>query len=162
MSKRVSFLGILLGINQIFLFFSSIIPTNRLFFLGISSLPISLVIIENGFKSGLLFYTASALLSIVLIPNKIYLIPYILFFGIYGLIKYLIEKNRNLIIEYSLKFLSFNIIFFIGYSIIKNFIFVKINIIIILISQVFFLAYDYAYGLFINYYYEKIKGKMGL
>ncbi|SHH41195.1 hypothetical protein [Tepidibacter thalassicus] len=162
MSKRIAFLGMLLGINQIFLFFSSVIPTNRLFFLALSSLPISLVIIENDFKSGVLFYISSVLLSFIVVPNKIHLAIYILFFGIYGLIKYIIEKNRNLVTEYILKILSFNMLFFIGYFIVRNFVFVKLNMVVILVLQVVFLIYDYAYGIFINYYYDKIKGNMGL
>lgn len=162
MSKKISFLGMLLGINQIMLFFSSIVPGNRLFFLGIASLPVALVIIEFGLKSGILFYIASALLSVIIIFNKVYLVPYILFFGIYGVIKYLIEKDRNIVLEYMLKLISFNTLLMIGYFTVKYLIFaaLKMNVVVFALAQVAFLAYDYAYGLFISYYYNKIKGKI--
>ncbi|WP_099189831.1 hypothetical protein [Tepidibacter mesophilus] len=162
MSRKISFLGMLLGINQIMLFFSSIIPGNRLFFLGISSLPVALVIIEFGLKSGIMFYIASALLSFIIIFDKVYLIPYILFFGLYGVIKYLIEKDRNLVFEYTLKLISFNIILTIGYFIVRYLIFAKfnMNVVAFILAQVIFLVYDYAYGLFISYYYNKIQGKL--
>ena len=164
MSKRISFLGMLLGINQIVLFFSSIVPGNRLFFLGIASLPVALVIIEFGLKSGILFYIASALLSMIIIFDKVYLVPYILFFGIYGVIKYLIEKDRNIILEYILKLISFNVLLMIGYFTVRYLIFTKVNmnVVAFAVAQVAFLAYDYAYGLFISYYYNKIKGKIKL
>lgn len=160
MGKKIALLGILLALNQILLIFSSIFPTNKLFFLGIASLPISIVIIEKGVKNGALFYAASSLLAVILVPNKLYLIPYILFFGVYGLLKYLIEKDRSLIVEYILKIIIFNILFFIGYLIAKNLIFINFNHLIILGAQLVFLVYDYAYGLFINYYYKEIRRRI--
>lgn len=160
MGKKIAFLGMLLALNQIILIFSNIIPTNKLFFLGLASLPIAIVIIEKGIKSGILFYVASVLLSIIIVPNKIHLISYILFFGIYGAIKYLIEKDRNIVFEYILKLISFNVLFFIGYFIVKSFIVIKLNAVILLGVQGIFLIYDYAYGIFINYYYEKIRDKI--
>ncbi len=164
MSKRISFLGMLLGINQIMLFFSSIVPGNRLFFLGIASLPVALVIIEFGLKSGIVFYVGSVLLSLIIMFDKVYLIPYILFFGIYGVVKYLIEKDRSIVFEYLLKLISFNMLLMLGYFIVKYLIFtaLKINIVVFMLAQVTFLVYDYAYGLFISYYYNKIKGKIKL
>lgn len=160
MGKKIAFLGILLALNQILLIFSSIFPTNKLFFLGMASLPISIVIIEKGLKSGVLFYIASSILAVILVPNKLYIIPYILFFGIYGLLKYLIEKDRYLALEYIIKIIIFNILFLIGYFIAKNLIFIKLNYIIIIGIQIIFLVYDYAYGVFINYYYKEIRKRI--
>ncbi|CAH2211987.1 hypothetical protein [Tepidibacter aestuarii] len=164
MSKKISFLGMLLGINQIMLFFSSIVPGNRLFFLGIASLPVALVIIEFGLKSGILFYIGSALLSLIIILDKVYLIPYIFFFGIYGVVKYLIEKDRNIVFEYILKLISCNVLLMAGYFIFRHVIFInlRINVVAFILPQVIFLVYDYAYGLFISYYYNKIKGNIKL
>ena len=157
MSKNIAYSGLLLALNIVFLILSFIIPTNTLFFMGLASLPIAIVIIEQGIKYGIVFYVASSILSFLFIPDKINWIFYTFTFGIYGVIKYFIERDRNIFIEYILKLGIFNIIIFLGYFFIKNFIYIPLNPITILVAQLIFIAYDYSYGIFIDYYYNKIR-----
>lgn len=157
MSKNMAYSGLLLALNIVLLILSFVIPTNTLFFMGLASLPISIVIIEQGIKWGIVFYIASGILSFLFMPDKLNWITYTFTFGLYGIIKYFIERDRNLLIEYILKLVIFNIIIGTGYFFIKEFINIPFNIITALLAQVVFLIYDYSYSLAINYYYEKIR-----
>ena len=110
MSRKVAYSGILLALNIILLILVNIIPMNTLFLLGLASLPIAIVIMEYGPKAGILFYIGSVLLSFMIMANKAQWILYVFTFGIYGLVKYIIEKDRSFIQEYILKLLVANIL----------------------------------------------------
>lgn len=160
MSKRVAYGGILLALNIIILSMINIIPMNTLFLMGLASLPISVVIMEYGLKSGIAFYVACILLSFIIISNKIQWIVYISTFGIYGLIKYIIEQDINIYFEYILKILFANVQIVMLYFILRYFIYIPINLLSVLLFQIAFIFYDYAYTLFIGYYNTKIKSKL--
>ena len=77
--------------------------------MGLASLPISIVIMKYGPKSGFVFYLASIFLGFIVINSKFQWVLNIFTFSIYGLIKYIIEKDRPIYVEYFLKFLFANI-----------------------------------------------------
>ena len=96
MSRKVAYGGILLALNCILLLLVNVLPINTLFLLGLASLPISIVIMEWGPKAGIVFYIGSVLLSFIIMAQKAQWILYIFTFGLYGLVKYFIEKDRNI------------------------------------------------------------------
>lgn len=157
MSKKIAYGGILLALNTILLLLINIIPINTLFIMGVASLIISIVIMEWGPKSGVIFYIGTVILSFIVMTNKAQWVAYILTFGVYGLVKYFIEQDRQIYIEYILKLIFANIMIFILYLILKTFIQIPINIILVLAFEVVFLIYDYVYTSFIGYYNEKLK-----
>lgn len=157
MSRKVAYGGILLALNSILLLLVNIIPINTLFLLGLASLPIAIVIMEYGPKSGIIFYIGSVLLGFIIMVNKAQWILYIFTFGIYGLIKYVIEKDRSLIKEYILKLFAANILIIFVYIILKKFVYIPVNIFIILSFEVIFIIYDFVYSQFIDLYTEKLR-----
>lgn len=157
MSKKVAYGGILLALNIILLLLVNIIPINTLFLLGLASLPISIVIMEYGPKSGIIFYIGSVLLSFIIMVNKAQWILYIFTFGIYGLVKYIIEKDRILIQEYMLKLLAANILIIFAYTILKEFIYIPVNIFTVIAFEITFIIYDFVYSQFIDFYGEKLR-----
>lgn len=157
MSKKITYSGILLGLNIVLLLISNLISINTMFFMGLASLIISVIVMEYGVNTGVVFYIASIILSFVVMPNKAQWLLYILTFGIYGLVKYFIEKGRPIYTEVILKLIFANLVAVILYLILKNIVIIPINIITIIVYQVAFLVYDYVYSLFIEYYNEKIK-----
>ena len=157
MSKKITYSGILLGLNIVLLLISNLISINTMFFMGLASLIISVIVMEYGVNTGVVFYIASIILSFIVMPNKSQWLLYILTFGIYGLVKYFIEKGRPIYTEIILKLIFANLVAVILYLILKNIVIIPINIITIIVYQVAFLVYDYVYSLFIEYYNEKIK-----
>lgn len=157
MSKKISYSGILLAINLILMMLINIIPMNTLFLMGVASLPISIIIMEYGPKNGFVFYIASVVLGFIVVNNKFHWIVNTFTFSIYGLIKYIIEKDRPIYTEYILKFLFANLAIFIVFFILKQFIYIPINLFTILTFEVVFIVYDNVYSLFIEYYNMRLK-----
>ena len=157
MSRKVAYSGILLALNIILLILVNIIPMNTLFLLGLASLPIAIVIMEYGPKAGILFYIGSVLLSFMIMANKAQWILYVFTFGIYGLVKYIIEKDRSFVQEYMLKLLVANILIIFVYIILKGFVYIPINIFFILIFEISFIIYDFVYSQFIDFYNDKLR-----
>lgn len=160
-SRNIAYLGVLLGLNQLFIILSSVIETNTLFLFSGAALIVGVVIFEFGGKSGILFYIASCFLGFFLTFNKIEIITYIMFFGIYSIIKYLVEKKiENRIIEIAVKFIYFNISLLAIYFTVKIFITIKIFWWMIIGAEILFFIYDYAFTIFISYYINNIKPKI--
>lgn len=166
-TKKIALNGILGALAVICLLMATILPTNRLSFYALSSFFIAIAIIESGLRAGWLFYAATSLLSLIVVPEKLGLVPYVVFFGIYGLVKYYIEKLDKLAIEYVLKFVYFNICMGIallsasklfGYSLTA-----KLPWWLLIIAlEIVFLIYDFVYTLFISYYRDKLKPRLKL
>ncbi|MGL6105097.1 hypothetical protein [Romboutsia sp.] len=157
MSKKVAYGGILLAINIIILLLINVLPINTLFLMGLASLPIAIVIMEYGPRSGVAFYIACIILGFIVMTSKIQWILYVFTFGIYGLIKYIIEQDRPIYLEYVLKILFANIAVVIVYFILRAFVYIPVNSITVGLFQVAFIVYDYVYTSFIDYYNTKIK-----
>lgn len=160
MSKKVAYGGILLAVNIIILLLLNIIPINTMFLMGLASLPISIVIMDLGLKSGIAFYMGSTILSFMVMTNKAQWVLYILTFGLYGIVKYIIEQNKSIYMEYLFKMVFANVIIVIVYFILKQFVYIPLNLIMIATFEVAFIVYDYVYTSFIHYYNQNLKKRI--
>ncbi len=123
---------------------------------------IPLSVVTTNIKNALVVYAATSILSLLICGIKIQVLFYIIFFGLYGAIKYSIEKIRKIYIEFVLKLAFFNVTMFSMFFIYKFFFpnILKLNISIYLIiigGQFAFLIYDYVLTLFINIVNRKLK-----
>lgn len=150
--------GILLALSVATLFFASFVPGVELTIYAVSSVYTAIMIIETNSKGGGIFYIASGILALLLIPNKAAVLPYLFFFGIYGIVKYYIEKIGKLPVETCLKLLFFNISIGSGILLFKT-VFLDnfrlpdyANVLLILGGQLLFLLYDHIFTLLISYY----------
>ncbi|MGM9533681.1 MAG: hypothetical protein ACI3VR_00435 [Intestinibacter sp.] len=157
MSKKIAYSGILLAVDVLLFVMLNVLQTNTLFLLGLASLPIAVIIMNWGPKTGAVFYIASVILGFIVISNKAHWIIYVFTFGVYGLIKYLVEQDRPVYVEYILKLIYANVALAIVYFIVRQFVYVPKQWYLILLFEVVFLVYDYAYSLFIDYYNQKLK-----
>jgi hypothetical protein len=168
-AKILALGGVLAAFNLLLLYFSSVLPTSRLFILSICSFVVSVVVIETTLKNAVIFYLATSVLGFFLVPGKAMVILYICFFGIYGIVKAVIENLKTRPLQYALKFLSFNGSLFIIYHAVKivsgaafaieNLPFPAWALLIVL--QIAFILYDYVFTVFVTYYYNHIKGRIG-
>ena len=160
-SKDIAYLGVLLGLNQLFIILSSVIETNTIILFAAAALIVGIIIVEFGGKSGMVFYIASCILGFFLTFNKIEIITYIIFFGLYSIVKHTLEvKIINKAILYTSKILFFNISLIAMYFTVKLFISFDLKWWMILAAQVLFLIYDYAFSIFITSYINNIKPKL--
>jgi len=158
--KKISLGGILAGLIIISLMAASWLPTSRLFFLAASSLFSSIIIIKVDLASALLLYGATAILAFFIIPSKAIFIAYLLFFGLYGIIKFLCEQLGSSVMRWISKITAFNISLLIAYLlagfVISSEFSAKLPLPVLwVIAQMIFIVYDIAYTYFIGFYYEK-------
>lgn len=161
-AKRIALSGILAACSLLTLFLATILPTNRIFFYGLSSVFCAIIIIEHDIKGGILFYIATSLLALILIPNKLRLIPYIMILGHYPIWKTYIERVNHLGKEIFLKLLVLNLTTGAAYYGFTTFFLISVALpidlrLVFLIIQPIFIIYDYVFTLFISYYLNKIK-----
>ncbi len=167
-SKKIALAGILTALAAAALFLENIFPTGKLGFYILASFILSVVIMECGLSFGWLSYAAVSVLALLLVPEKTAVFPYILFFGIYSLVKSHIERLNKLIPEWVLKFLFFNLSLFFMWNIAVHLLGLipqgLLNALpvyaIVLILQVAFFAFDWIFTFWTQYYLNKISPKI--
>ena len=161
-AKDLALGGILTSLTVIVLFINILIPINTFAILTISSCFVPIAIIRSNVRVGIFVYIASSIIGFFLVPLDI-MIPFILYFGIYGLVKFYIEKLRNIPLEILLKLSFSNIMLILGYILFTKFIApINLNIpiwILIILAQIAFLIFDYALTLIITFYISKFHNK---
>ena len=157
-SKYIAESGLLVALTLVILYATSIIPISKLSILTIASCLIPISIIRTSIKNAMLVYIASSVLSFFLVPTNI-AIYYTLFFGVYGIIKHLIEKVKIMPLELLLKLIVFNILLFTIYLIAKSFLIISPPNFPLwtlwLAAQIVFLIYDYALTLVISFFLKR-------
>lgn len=169
-NKKTSYLakgGLFTAIGFVFIYLSTIMPVNKAYLLAIASCIIPLSLITTNVKNAIVVYMATSLLAVLVCGTRITVVLYIIFFGLYGLVKYYIERLRKLYIEFILKLLFFNVDLAILFLIYKLFFpgLLKIAMplyIIIAAAQVGFLVFDYILTVFINYSNKHFVKKLDL
>ena len=177
-AKEITLGAIMIALTSIILYSTSLIPINTLTILTIASAIIPICIIRSDIKTASFVYIASSLIAFFLVPINISIL-YVMFFGIYGIIKFFAERMKNIYIEYLLKILFFGISFLITFIIFKNVIginvvegiqkvvekFISTNVrglsgmMLYISANVVFLIYDYALTLIITFYMDRIHNK---
>ena len=107
-ARLVSLGGVLAALSLAVLYLSSVAPGGRLGLVAAAGLVPAAAVVSGGFGAGVLCYLAAGLLSAVLLPMKDSFVLYMLFFGLYPLVKYWLERPRKLILEWALKLVFFN------------------------------------------------------
>ena len=157
-SKYIAESGLLIALTLVILYATSIIPISTLSILTVASCLIPVSIIRTSIKNAILVYIASSILSFFLVKTNIALY-YTLFFGVYGIIKYLIEKTKNIPLELLLKLIAFNILLGVIYLITKSFLDISSPNFSLwmlwLAAQIVFLVYDYALTLAISFFLKR-------
>lgn len=164
-NKKLALGGVLGGLCVIFLYLASYVPVSKISLYVISSLFCGIMMIEAGAKWALLFYAATSMLGFFIIPRKIGLIPYILFFGIYGIIKYYAEFLHSLPLEMAAKccffFASMAGLYYLTGSLFSYSIFSKLPMWgILAIGTAVFFVYDYIYSRIMVYYTKVLRRRI--
>ena len=173
--KDIALGGILVALTTMVLYSTSILPISTLVILIIASSLVPVCIIKSNIKTSIFVYISSSLIAFFLVKINIAFL-YFIFFGVYGIIKYFIERIRKEKIEIVLKLIVFNTAFIIGFIIMQNILGINLisglevlisrffdissktiaSIILWIVAQPIFLIYDYAMTMIITFYMERI------
>ena len=160
-TRDLTFSGIITAFTVLVLYLESIIPTGRAGFLVLSSFLLCAVYLESGLKWLIATYIASSLLAFLLAADKIGLLPFILLFGIYPVLKNFVERIRSIWLEWLLKLAGFNILLLAGYAVFKPLLPSALagspwTWIAVAVFEIGFIIYDLLFTQWIHFYLARI------
>ncbi|MBE6053594.1 MAG: hypothetical protein E7212_06705 [Clostridium sartagoforme] len=162
-AKEITLSAVLTALTIVILYLNLLLPISTISILTLASLLIPVALIRGSMKSAILVYISSSIIGFFILPINIILL-YVLFFGIYGIVKFYIEKINKLPLEVFIKIIFFNIVFFLSLFIFKSFVAIEItklsDTLFWIVAQVVFLIFDYALTLLISFYLERIHPKI--
>ncbi|HCW05692.1 MAG TPA: hypothetical protein DGK91_14950 [Clostridium sp.] len=155
-SSNIARGGLSVALIVLLVYMASIAPTSKLSILAVSSAIIPYSILTSKGKNSFVVYVTASILSLVLIGPKVETVGYALFFGLYGFLKYYIERINKALYEIILKLLYFNVILFILYSLYTKLFTSAISEVlpiyaVLLLAQIAFFVFDYALTVIISY-----------
>ncbi len=161
---KIALGGICTALAVIFMFGASFVPGIELTLYLISSLFTAAMVIEAGAAGGLSVFAASSLLGLILVPNKLALVPYIFCFGYYAVLKLYIEKIKSGVLQIILKVIYFAAVLVIGLLVFKSVLTAGVHMPdwpvggLIAAGLVMMILYDYIMTFLINWYRRRFKG----
>ena len=164
-TRDLAFAGIITAFTVLVLVLESVIPTGRAGFLALSSFLLCAVYLESGMRWLMATYVASTLLALLLVADKIGLLPFVLLFGIYPVIKNLVERIRSIWLEWALKLAGFNILLLAGYAVFRPLLPAALTgsayvIPAIAVFEFGFILYDLVFTQWIHFYLERISPRI--
>lgn len=164
MGRKVAVGGIFTAISLIFLYFALYLPSIKFTMYFLAGMIPGLILVEMGLRQAWMLYGATSLLSFVMLGNAVSIIPYVMIFGLYPILKFYIEKIKRPIIEILVKLLFFNIAIAFVYIIWTKLFLLNVHVDfpivwIIIGMQPVFLFYDYIFTRVIFHYCDRIRVK---
>lgn len=162
-SGTVALGGIFLALTVAFLFGASFVPGVEMTLYAFSSFFIAFMIIEKGPKEGIVLYVAAVLLGLILVPNKLGLLPFIAFFGYYGILKYYIEQLKTPAAQVVVKVMFYALIMLAAIKLGGELLFDSSgipgipNIVLYIGGIIMMVVYDLIYTLIIKIYRQRFK-----
>ena len=161
-AKKVTLAAVLAALSLIFLYAASFAPTGKMGLVALAGLFPAAAVVSFGFSAGFLCYIGTGLLGLILIVDKGMVLLYLLFFGLYPMIKGRIEQIRRLPEELFAKLMFFNVILTVFLTALGEVFFVvvplksKPELVVYLICNVIFFAYDYGFSKVIGFYRHRV------
>ncbi len=162
-SRSIALCGIFLAAAMAALIAASFVPGIELSLLAVSTVVGAFAVIEAGPKYGIVFYAAASLLGLIIVPVKTVMIPYIMFFGLYPVVKYFAEKNSKPLIQLLIKSVYFAAVLIIAYFVLFQIFFGSVKLpgsvptaVILPASVVLFFLLDAILTAVINVYIVRV------
>ena len=162
-ASRVATGGVFAALSLLLLYGATLLPSGRIGLVAVAGLVPAAAVISGGVAAGFLCYGATALLGLFLVPDKGCALLYALFFGLYPMVKYAVERLRKLPVELLLKLLFFNLILVIvlfGFSALLFPLLpelMRAPLPLFGVGNAAFLVYDYGSSKLITYYASRIR-----
>lgn len=163
-ASRVALGGVLAALSLLLLYLAAMMPSGRIGMVAIAGLVPAAAVVSGGLFTGFLSYGATVVLAFLLLPDKSCALLYAIFFGLYPMVKSLIERLRKLPLELLLKLVFFNVVLAILLFGFSAFLFPMLpeflhnTLPVFLVGNVVFLIYDYGFSKLITYYASRIRG----
>lgn len=166
LAGNVALAALLTAVSLIVLYGACLAPSGKLGVTAAAGLLPTAGVISGGLKVGLLCYGGTAVLALLLLPDKGIALLFGLFFGLYPLLKAVIERLRRLAVELILKLAVFNVAFALFWMAFRSVFFSVLALpevslwLICLAGNIVFLAYDFGMSKLIAFYIARIDRPM--
>ncbi len=163
-ASRVALGGVLAALSLLLLYLAAMMPSGRIGMVAIAGLVPAAGVVSGGLATGFLCYAAAGLLGLLLLPDKGCAILYLIFFGLYPMVKSVVERLRKLPLELLLKLAFFNLVLAVLLFGFSAFLFPMLpeflhsTLLVFVVGNVVFLIYDYGFSKLITYYASRIRG----
>lgn len=163
-TRKIALGGICTALAVIFMFGASFVPGIELTLFLISSLFTAAMVIEAGPAGGAGVFAASSLLGLILIPNKLMIIPYVFCYGYYAILKFYVEKIKSGAVQMLIKVIYFAALICSGMLLFRSVLASSIHmpdypvIVLIIAGVVMMILYDFVMTFLINWYIRRFKG----
>ena len=160
---KVAYPAVLGALSLVLVYIGSIAPTGNWGIIAVAGLLPSAAVISVGLQAGFLCWACVSILAFLLIPDKFCVLMFAVLFGLYPMVKSLIERLRRRPLEYVLKLVFFNLAFTVLYVVMKNAVLASLPEVfsvvwvLYLAGNVVFLLYDFGFSKLIGAYIARIQ-----
>lgn len=157
-AAKVAFPAILGAVSLVFLYVASVVPTGNWGVVAVAGLLPAAAVISAGLKAGFLCWAGVSVLAFLLLPGKFCALLYCVLFGLYPMVKALIERIQRKALEYVLKLVFFNAAFTLIYHVMRAAVLdslpsvMSVVWLLYLVGNVVFLVYDFGFSKLIGLY----------
>ncbi|MCL2392393.1 MAG: hypothetical protein FWC66_07280 [Oscillospiraceae bacterium] len=160
-TRSLTLAALFTALTVVLLYIASLWPTGQLGLVAVASLLVAAAVIESGLSFGIFVFVASSALSLLLIPNRVAALLFIVFLGYYPVLKSLIEQRRGNLLQWALKLAVFNaaltIVWFLMRHLLIGFFGDLPGIwLVYLGGNIVFLFFDYGFTKLIWFYINRI------
>ena len=163
-TKCITLCGLMAALASTFML-TSYFPYLTIAIPGVAGLFVMVSVIELNTKWGALTYLASAVIVFLIAEPEAKLL-YITFFGYYPILKAATERQKSRVLEYIIKFLTFNAAVVLDYGVLAGVLGVDIDgfgdfgkytvVILLTVANIVFILYDNAVSQLARYYMYRL------
>jgi hypothetical protein len=151
--------------SLLFLYLVWLLPALQLIVYLVSSLFVMGIMLEERTGAAVLSAMAVFLLGLLILPDKTLLLPYVFFFGHYGIGKYLIERRRRTASSVVLKLVYFNGALALLYFTVPLRLFALLPfdlplVAFLVVLEAVFLVYDFLFSKIARFYDDRIRRRL--
>ncbi len=164
-TRKLTVTALMLAVAVVLLYIAALLPSGRLAVSAAAGLGVAACVIEGGIPWGLACWVGASFLGILLAPDKSGAIVFALFFGIYPVMKSLLERLKRRPVEWIGKFAFFNLTLSLcllawRLGLLQEALLDKWAVwILYLAGNAAFLVYDIAFSRLIAFYIQRIAAK---
>ncbi len=166
-ARKVAYPSILGALSLVLVYIGSIAPSGSWGIVAVAGLLPCAAVISVGLQAGFLCWACVSILAFLFIPDKFCALMYAVLFGLYPMVKCLIERLRRRPLEYALKLVFFNAAFTVIYLVMKTAVLASLPQalstvwVLYVVANVVFLLYDYGFSKLISAYLARIHRAVG-
>ena len=158
----MALVGVLAALSLVLLLLAAVSPSGRMGIVAVAGLVNAAAVISGGLHAGLLCWAVAGILGLILSPDKGNVLLYLVFFGLYPMVKSLIEQLRKAPLEWLCKLAFFNVVLTFCWFVLRDVllaglpaVFEQLWVLYVGVNVVF-LIYDYGFSKLVMFYAARI------